>query len=231
MICSSLNLLFLIVLLPFLFAAELSFCHVQFLGVRSFPHIYNRKMPEEIVEQISQIRSLIGWADSFGMSSAARVPLSPSVSTTRTVLRFRDKYMAEDRNVLTGYDASEGALYILFAAVLCLHPSTPKLFAIDNADHGLNPVLARRLIECVCKWVLQSKQTRQILLTSHNPLILDGLPLQDERVRLFTVDRSSDGKSVVNRIKVTDELIKKAKEGWTLSRLWVMGHLGGIPNV
>jgi hypothetical protein len=23
----------------------------------------------------------------------------------------------------------------------------------------------------------------------------------------------------------------KAKEGWPLSRLWVSGHLGGMPNV
>ena len=35
MICSSLNLLFFIVLLPFLFAAELHFCHSHLFGVRS----------------------------------------------------------------------------------------------------------------------------------------------------------------------------------------------------
>jgi hypothetical protein len=35
MICSSLNLLFLIVLPLLLFAAKLSFCHVHLFGVRS----------------------------------------------------------------------------------------------------------------------------------------------------------------------------------------------------
>jgi hypothetical protein len=25
--------------------------------------------------------------------------------------------------------------------------------------------------------------------------------------------------------------VAKAKEGWPLSRLWILGHLGGVPNV
>jgi len=28
-----------------------------------------------------------------------------------------------------------------------------------------------------------------------------------------------------------NKLKKMAEKGWTLSRLWVMGHLGGVANV
>lgn len=75
------------------------------------------------------------------------------------------------------------------------------------------------------------EEPRQILLTTHNPLILDGLPLQDDRVRLFTVSRTNSGRTSIRRVVVDQDLLKKAERGWSLSRLWVMGHLGGVPNV
>jgi hypothetical protein len=79
------------------------------------------------------------------------------------------------------------------------------------------------------EWVLD--RDRQMLLTCHNPLVLDGLPLQDERVRLFAVDRSYGGMTVIRRVVVDEALMAKAKEGWSFSRLWILGHLGGVPNV
>ena len=174
---------------------------------------------------------LVDWAKNFGATSANRLPLSPSAAASRSVIRFRDRFMREDRNVLSGYDASEGALYALFLAVISGHKESPRLCAVDNADHGLNPRLARSLIKHLCEWYLTAKKPRQILLTTHNPLVLDGLPLQNEGVRLFTVSRTNSGRTTLRRIVVDDRLLKRAEEGWTLSRLWVMGHLGGVPDV
>ena len=74
------------------------------------------------------------------------------------------------------------------------------------------------------------EEERQILLTTHNPLILDGLLLQDDRVRLFTVSRTISGRTSIHRVALNDDLLEKAERGWSLSRLWVMGHLGGVPN-
>ena len=139
--------------------------------------------------------------------------------------------MREGRNVLSGYDASEGALYALFLAAISGHAASPALCAVDNADLGLNPRLARSLIAHLCKWYLELTPRRQIMLTTHNPLVLDGLLLQDDRVRLFTVSRTSSGRTSVRRVEVNDNLLEKGKQGWSLSRLWVMGHLGGVPNV
>ena len=201
-------------------------------------------LPQAILELLRQRRhddhskricretlKLVDWAKSFGSTTASRLPLSPTAAASKIVLRFRDRFMRKDRDVLSGYDASEGALYALFLAVISGHKASPKLCAVDNADHGLNPRLARSLIERLCQWSLEANEQRQILLTTHNPLILDGLPLQDERVRLFTVSRTNLGHTAIRRVVVNKQLLERAEQGWTLSRLWVMGHLGGVPDV
>ncbi len=179
----------------------------------------------------TEARNTIDWVRSFGVSSVGSVPLSPSAARTNSVLSFRDRFMADGRDLLTGYDASEGALYLLFAAVLAVHPRAPHVLAIDNADHGLNPRLARTMMELICSWVIEGPAHKQMLMTVHNPLALDGLPIQDDNVRLFAVDRSNKGRTVIHRVVPDSTLLAKAQDGWTLSRLWVMGHLGGVPNV
>ena len=176
------------------------------------------------------VRGLLDWTKGFGWS-AGRLSLSPTAAASKEVVHFRDRFMREDRNVVSGHDAAEGAMYALFLAVVAGHDASPALCAVDNADHGLNPRLARSLMECLCDWYLSASQPRQILLTTHNPLVLDGLPLQDERVRLFTVSRTGSGRTSVRRVAINDDLRRKAQDGWSLSRLWVMGHLGGVPDV
>lgn len=174
---------------------------------------------------------LIGWAKSYGSANASDLPLSPAASSSAKVIKFVDRYMRPKRNALSGYDASEGALFILFLAVLSVHPRAPSFCAVDNADHGLNPGLATVLMKCFAEWVLSSRDQRQILMTSHNPAVLDGLPLQDDRVRLFTVDRDNLGRTIVRRVEVNERLLDMASKGWTLSRLWMNKLIGGMPDV
>lgn len=186
------------------------------------------KRSQEIYEDVL---NLIDWAKAFGSTSSDSMLLSPTAASSRQVIRFRDRFMREKRNVLSGYDVSEGALFALFLAVLSGHHRSPRLCSVDNADHGLNPRMARALVSKLCKWYLSSDEKRQLLLTTHNPLILDGLPLKDDRVRLFTVSRTQSGRTSIRRIEITKRLLKKAKQGWSLSRLWVTGQLGGMPDV
>lgn len=195
------------------------------------------RLAEAVKELLEQLRrhpstvktalfQMIPWAKSIGHRPSDGDLLSPSVANLGRMVSFVDRFMAEGRNRLTGYDASEGALYILFMAVLALSTSAPPFLAVDNADHGLNPRLARALFQNLCDWV---PAERQILLTTHNPLALDGLPLHCDEIRLFTVDRSRKGLTQVKRVTVTPRQING--EYWTLSRLWVNGHLGGVPDV
>jgi energy-coupling factor transporter ATP-binding protein EcfA2 len=190
-----------------------------------------RKDNDHVKKVCLEALRLIGWAKSYGSADASELPLSPAASSSPKVIRFVDKYMKHGRNVLSGYDASEGALVILFLAVLAAHPKAPLFCAVDNADHGLNPGLATVLMKHFAEWILSSSDKRQILMTSHNPAVLDGLPLQDDRVRLFTVDRDNLGKTIIERVVVSEKLLNMASKGWTLSRLWMNKLIGGMPNV
>lgn len=138
--------------------------------------------------------------------------------------------MAADKNIVSSYDASEGALYVLFMMALFFHPICPSTLAVDNFDHALNPRLAKALAHKLCDWIYLY-EGRQLLLTSHNPMVLDGLPLRDDAVRLFTVERSNKGKTVVTRVKVSERLLEMADQGYPLSQQWVIGTFGGVPNI
>lgn len=189
---------------------------------------------DEYIRGVSDdVHDLIDWMKDFTSSQAGSLPLSPAASASPQVIRFTDRYMTKGRNVLSGFDASEGALYVLFLAVLAAHPKAPTFCAVDNVDHGLNPRLATSLMRSFSKWIVSDGvYPKQILLTCHNPAVLDGLPLQDDRVRLFAVDRDNHGRTVVKRILLNDRLLKiSADKGWPLSRMWMNGLIGGMPSV
>ncbi len=165
------------------------------------------------------------WFDDFGLYGKSRELFD---------IAFSDRYFRRkdgSRYVLSPNDVNEGALYLTFLAILGLHPLAPRLFAIENVDQGLNPLLAKRLIATLTERILSAEPKRQVFLTTHNPLVLDGLPLSDERVRLFTVDRDNKGHTVVQRIDLDRALKARPNDEWTLSRMWVNGLIGGVPNV
>ncbi len=120
-------------------------------------------------------------------------------------------------------------MYVLFLLALAGHPESPPFFAVDNFDQALHPRVARALTRTICDRILEDGN-RQMLATTHNPLVLDGLNLLDDRIRLFTVERDSRGATQVRRITVTEDLMAQAENGMSLSRLWTMGRLGGVPR-
>ena len=189
------------------------------------------KKSGSLVDLVEEVRDLLDWASDFSAAPSLGVPLSPSAARSRLVIQFTDRYMAKKRNKLTGYDASEGALYILCCAVLALHPKAPKCLAVDNVDQALNPRLAQKLMAALCSWTATLNAGQQWLVTAHNPAILDGLSLDDPEVRLFTIDRDSGGHTVVRRIDLSAALAARPSAEWTLSRMWMNGLLGAVPNV
>lgn len=191
--------------------------------------VFTQAIPRpELADFTASVLELIDWAKILGASGPQEVPISKNIPQPTRILRFQDRFMADGRNYLSGYDASEGALYVLFMTVLVHHHQSPPVLAVDNFDHALNPRLAKALTRKLCEWTI-ARQDRQLLLMSHNPLVLDGLPLRNDAVRLFTVERSSRGKTVVRRVEVSEDLLGKAEEGIPLSKQWVMGTFGGVP--
>jgi len=168
---------------------------------------------------------LIDWASEFKVSKPKKSILNPGVPTTQQIIEFRDKYL-KDTASFTGYDASEGALYVLFMLSLAMHGKAPKMFAIDSFDHAMNPRLARKVTEVFTNKIIEENKT--VFMTTHNPLVLDGLDLSNDDIRLFTTDRNKHGHIEIRRVQVSEKLLKMDQP---LSRLWINGVLGGVPEL
>lgn len=179
---------------------------------------------------LDELLELIDWVADIDTTTHGANLLSPKVARSKVMLKFTDRFMSKSRNELTAYDASEGVLYVIFCAALCLLPTAPKLAAIDNLDQALNPRLLSRLVARLPGWLKANGEDRQLLFTAHNPAVLDGLDLSDPDVRLFAVERDSHGMTRVRRLELTPELARMNAD-YPLSRLWMMGHLGAMPNV
>lgn len=118
-------------------------------------------------------------------------------------------------------------IYVLFLLCLALHPDAPGIFAVDSFDHSMHPRLARETTRLFCKTILEQDKT--VFVTTHNPLVLDGLDLMDDDIRLFAVNKSrKSSHTTLQRIQITKELMDS---GYSLSRLWTEGRLGGVPNL
>lgn len=175
---------------------------------------------------MDEVLELVDWAANFSVAHPKKSSINASVPTSRRVVEFQDKFMRkEDR--FTAYDASEGSLYVLFLLCLAMHKNTPQVFAVDNFDQAMNPRLARATTRIFCDIIKERNKTA--FITTHNPLVLDGLQLNDPAIRLFTVERNKmDGTAQIKRVEVSDELIRLDQP---LSRLWINGRLGGVPNL
>ena len=90
-------------------------------------------------DRLEEVFALIDWVSDISSTGSAGSLLSPSVARGKYVLKLTDRFMKQGRNTLTAYDASEGALYVLFMMVLAAHSQSPRVFAVDNFDQALNP--------------------------------------------------------------------------------------------
>jgi len=179
-------------------------------------------------EQLAQeFEALVDWSSSVSATTPSPELISPSIPVTSRIVRFVDRFMREDRNELSAYDASEGALYVLFALTLALHHHAPRFYAVENVGHALHPRLARRLVSVLAR--ICRKERRQVVVTTHNPLVLDSLDLSDDRVRLLAVERSTSGHTKISRIEHSDAVQKALDSGLTISQMWIRGLLGAVP--
>jgi len=174
---------------------------------------------------MDDLLEMIDWASDISIDVPKKGNINSNIPATRQVIEFSDRFMKETVK-FTGYDASEGALYVLFMLCLAMHPQAPSIFAVDSFDHALNPRLAKKMMQVFCEQII--KNHKHVFLTTHNPLVLDGLDIANEDIRLFAVDRDKHGYAQIRRIMVSQQLIQ---EGQPLSRLWINGRLGGVPDL
>ena len=135
---------------------------------------------------------------------------------------LKDSYLDETLSAFDQRSTNEGFLYLLFYLTLIISDETPKFFAIENIDSSFNPKLCREVIKRLI--ILARKHGKQIIATTHNPSVLDGLDLSDDDVRLFTIRRGVDGDTKASRVTLKDQLTIP------LSEAWQRGYLGGLPD-
>ncbi len=181
--------------------------------VRMLKKLYSENKLDEIKENLA----LIDWFDDFEIVNDA---------FRGSYLRIKDRFLNEEMTYSSFKSVNEGFLFLLFYLTLFISEYTPKFFAIDNIDNALNPKLGMRLIKVLAE--LAQKHEKQVIMTTHNPAILDGLNLNDDEQRLFAIYRNADGHTKARRILKPE--VPAGVEPARMSELFLRGAIGGIPK-
>ncbi len=174
----------------------------------------NKKRLEEIKSKLK----FIDWFSDFDIAQ----DLSPQESR----IQIKDKYLDKRFEYFDQKSSNEGFLFLLFYLCLFVSNDTPSFFAIDNIDASLNPKLCSQLMIELAD--LAKKYKKQVIFTTHNPAILDGLNLNDENQKLYVISRNKLGQTKVkqfNKPKVIE-----GQEPVKLSEAFMRGYLGGLPQ-
>lgn len=177
-------------------------------------------------EVLNKCEKLFKWLESIVTDKEDKNKLQGlKPGRSSSTLYFTDRYMQKKNNTLSAENSNEGVLHVLFYLALFISNKTPQLFAIDNIETALNPKLCQKLITELAG--LAKTRGKQVLITTHNPAVLDGLNLLDDEQRLFEVYRNSEGHTKTRRIKFKADLDDKK---FKLSEMWMKGSLGAIPE-
>ncbi len=174
---------------------------------------FNKKNIKTLAD-IKRNLMLLDWYEDFD--------LPENLLKNEFSLKIKDKYLNENLKYFDERSTNEGFLFLLFYSTLFIAKSTPAFFAIDNIDSSFNPKLCMQLTRNLAE--LSKKHKKQVIVTTQNPAILDGLNLKDDMQRLFVISRNSAGHTRTERINYNENRIMK------LSELWTKGFIGGLPE-
>ncbi len=174
---------------------------------------FDKKNKKTLIE-IKENLMLLDWYEDFD--------LAENLMQNEFSLKIKDKYLYENLQYFDQRSTNEGFLFLLFYSTLFISKGTPTFFAIDNIDASLNPKMCMQLTKNLA--ALAKKHKKQVIVTTHNPAILDGLNLKDDNQRLFVISRNSEGHTRAERINHNDKRTMK------LSEIWMKGFIGGLPD-
>ncbi len=172
---------------------------------------------EKVVSKLKECMKSLNWFEDF------------HVNTNPISISLTDRYVGKN-NVFDHRSVNEGFFYLLFYYSAILSNLTPNFFGVDNIDASLNPKLSEHMMRNICS--LMKEKDKQIIATTHNPAILDGLDLKNDDQRLFAVSRNELGETVVRRIKERKlpQGTEKFGQSLRLSEKFIRGYLGALPE-
>lgn len=191
------------------------------LGIRGeglFRHLAELSFQKTgIFQELKENLNLIEWFDDLEFDMT-----TDGYFTGR--IKIKDIYLENGVQYFDQKSANEGFLYLLFYLTLFMSDKTPKFFAIDNIDNALNPKLASDLMKVLAS--LAEKHGKQVIFTTHNPAILDGLNLHDPEQRLFVISRNAVGHTKALRIE--KKPMASNGQATKLSEQFLRGYIGGL---
>jgi len=93
---------------------------------------------------------------------------------------------------------SDGTLRVLAIAAAMLSADEGSLVVIEEIDNGVHPSRARRLLENIL--AIAERRHLRVLLSTHNPALLDALPDSALPAVVFCYRDTSDGSSCLTRL-------------------------------
>jgi len=172
------------------------------------------KINKKLLKQIKENLSLLDWYEDL--------ELPKNLMQNEFALNIKDRYLDPQLKYFDQRSTNEGFLYMLFYFTLFLSKDSPAFFAIDNIESSFNPKLCTKLIQTLA--TLSNNNNKQVIVTTHNPAVLDGLDLKDPAQRLFVVSRNMEGHTRARRIEY------KADRTISISEAWRKGLIGGLPD-
>ena len=176
--------------------------------------VAQRPESKQMFEEIKENLKVLDWFDDMEVPSGQ---LSMEFN-----LKLKDGYLADTLNTFDQRSTNEGFLYLLFYLTLIISDETPRFFAIENIDTAFNPKLCREVTRRLID--LARKHDKQIIATTHNASVLDGLNLYEDDIRLHVVRRTIDGYTKTNRVTLKSDMTMP------LSEAWQKGFIGGLPD-
>ncbi|PJJ54470.1 AAA family ATPase [Hymenobacter chitinivorans] len=130
-------------------------------------------------------------------------------SDERLLLRFRD--VAFDKPIPAQY-MSGGTMRLTALLTLLYEPNATGMVGIEEPENELHPRLLPRLAEDM----IQATETRQLLVATHSPFLLDAL----EPEQVWVLHRGADGYTQATRTADLPEVVAMVEEGSPLGYLW-----------
>jgi len=173
-----------------------------------------KEREKKLYNEIKKRLKVFSWFSDFDVGGDTSIPS----------MVISDKFLPKEGNKFDQLSSNEGFLFLVFYLALFMSGLTPKFFAVDNIDASLNPKLCSKILEDLS--AIAELRQKQVILTTHNPAILDGIDLRDDEQRLFIVHRDRSGATKAARYN------KPLPEGYPrkMSELFLSGAVGGLPK-
>lgn len=185
-------------------------------GIFKLLKVLDSDKSSQKINQIREALQFIDWFEDF--------EIPEEIVVDKRYIRVKDRYLGS--SYFDQRSSNEGFLFLLFYLLLFITDETPNFFAIDNIDASLNPKLCRQLIVKLVE--MAKKYEKQVILTTHNPAVLDGLNLDDNEQRLFVIYRNQLGHTKARRLFKPEPLA--GQKAVNLSEAFLKGYLGGLPT-